>query len=462
MAGIFHRFRQRASEGFKAFRFPGAGVGDAYGAGGMLGLSSLGWMLPGSRYDWQKESQPCWLNGPVLAAIQWTAGAWPEAPQVLKQRKVDGTEEVLRSHPVLDLLARPNRDYDDTVLLASSILSDFCAGNAYWYKVRNSQGTPIELQYLPHFLVEPFWPRDGSRFIAGYSYHVGGEYLPLPNEDVVHLRNPVADPLNIRKGLSPLAAELRAVCTDNEAQTFSAALLKNFGVPGVVLTPEDADAQITPEQAEELKRLWRERFTGDGRGDPLGSPARIKVQKVSLSPEELALDSLGRMPAQRICAALRIDPMVLGYPAENKTYANYEAAIGAAWRNMLIPLQSAIDSQLTLQLLSDFTTDPTLRLAHDHTQVAALSEDSTALYKRLSEAVGGPFLTPNEARQLAGFEEIDGGEALYPKSAPALPGNEPDGAPRPKPGDEKPKGDEAKALWAARVRERRLEAERKA
>lgn len=52
---MFRSFRDRIAAGYKTFRFPGTGGGDAYG-GSLLGMSSLGWMLPGSRYDWQRES----------------------------------------------------------------------------------------------------------------------------------------------------------------------------------------------------------------------------------------------------------------------------------------------------------------------------------------------------------------------------------------------------------------------
>src|SRR6185369_17872154 len=107
--------------------------------------------------------------------------------------------------------------------------------------------------------------------------------------------------LNMRKGLSPLAAAYRAVGWDNEAETFGATLLKNMGIPGVAITPKDAEFQIQPEQADLLKAMWRERFTGDYRGEPIVPSLPVDIQKIALSPEELSLDHMARTPVNRIC-----------------------------------------------------------------------------------------------------------------------------------------------------------------
>ncbi len=452
---MLEQFRERLATSFKQFRFAGLASSDIYSAAGMLGLSPYGFALPGTRYDWQRDASPLWLNATVLACVNWVSDVWPEAPQCLYRRPENDTdtEEQENRHPCLDLLAEPNPDYDDSVLLGGTIVSLLTAGNAYWYKVRDRLRRPVQLQYLPHFTVEPFWPKDNSRFIDGYAYRVQGETTLLPREDVIHLRHKM-DPLNIRKGLSPLAAAYRSVGWDNEAETFGATILKNMGIPGVLIMPADVDQQLTLEQADILKRMWMERFTGDFRGDPLTTNARVKIEQVAFSPEQMALDHMSRTPVNRICASLNIDPMVIGLPSESKTFSNYEEALKAAWTNMLIPAQTRIASQLTQQLLREFTADPSIRIGFDHTKVRALSEDTTALYKRLTEAVGGPWVSPDEARQQVGMEKLpDGaGDKLYPKSTPGAFGQESGGggARPPEPPPKSALALEMAAKWRAR------------
>jgi hypothetical protein len=67
---------------------------------------------------------------------------------------------------------------------------------------------------------------------------------------VVHFRFG-KDPRNLLRGFSPLAAVMREVYTDDQAANFTAAILKNLGIIGVIFAPERGD---NPERiGEELK-----------------------------------------------------------------------------------------------------------------------------------------------------------------------------------------------------------------
>jgi hypothetical protein len=63
------------------------------------------------------------------------------------------------------------------------------------------------------------------------------------------------------------------------------------------------------------------------------------------------------------------------------------------------------DAVLTEQYLPEFTRDPGIALAHDISDMRALQPDMDAMYTRLTLAVGGPWLSPNEARSEAGFPD---------------------------------------------------------
>ena len=52
-----------------------------------------------------------------------------------------------------------------------------------------------------------------------------------------------------------------------------------------------------------------------------------------------------------------------------------------------------------------------------HSAVWALREDQDALYRRVGEAVGGGWLTANEARAAVGLPALPGGDAL--RAAPS-------------------------------------------
>ena len=419
-------FSASIARGAKRFRFSGSGGGvhGSTGWGNWLG----GWFgtTPGTRYDYAKECGSLFHNGVVLAAVNWFALTWSEAPLVVYRPRRNDKPEMLTDHPALELLKRPNPHYDDTVLWGGSLLSLLTAGNGYWVKEFNGGRRVVELNYVPDWQIAPYWPKDGSEFISGYAYRVDGQTIELSRDRVVQLRWPVPDPFNTRKGLSPLAAELKAIALDNEISNYTATMLRNMGIPGVILAPKDNDTEITPEQAERIKEIYVERFTGDNRGAPFVPSLPIDVHSPGYSPEQMSLGTLVDQPVPRICAALRIDPMVLGYSSPSKTYSNMKEAIEAAYERTLIPLHSCIDSQMTEQVMPDVVG---ARIGdyfgRDYTAVRALQEDADAQYKRLSAAAGGAFITTNEAREQLGLLPIEGGDELRQPTAPKqLPGEE--------------------------------------
>jgi hypothetical protein len=139
----------------------------------------------------------------------------------------------------------------------------------------------------------------------------------------------------------------------------------------------------------------------------------IEVNAPGYSPEQMALGAIVDQPVPRICAALRIDPMVLGYASPSKTYANMKQAMEGAYELTLIPLHSAIDSQMTEQIMPDVlgARDGDF-FGRDYGEVRCLTEDADAKYKRLTAATGGAFLSVNEAREELGFPPIEGGDEL--------------------------------------------------
>ncbi|MDQ3833997.1 MAG: phage portal protein, partial [Actinomycetota bacterium] len=305
-------------------------------------------------------------------------------------------------------------------LWAGTLISYFTNGNAYWFKVRNGSKKVVELWYVPHFMVEPRWDGNGNSFITHYNYYVNGRMQEIPASEVVHFRFGI-DPQNTRKGLSPLGALMREVVGDNEAGTYTAAILKNFGVPGVYISPGPEGRINEPER---MKEAYMRRTTGDRRGEPIIFPEPVDIRNIAMSPEDIALDKIRNLPEARICGAMRVPAMVVGLSVgtEQRTYANYGEAREAAWEECLIPTGRTFGTEADLQIMDDFTERPSgiETFGFDYRNVRALQTDEDKKYKRLEGAVGGPFLTPNEARQQLALPPVEGGERLYPAKGQAV------------------------------------------
>ena len=235
-------------------------------------------------------------NSAVMACVLWIARTFPEAPLRVSKRATDGTLDLQPEHPLVELLDRPNPYYSGALLWMAT-LADFTAtGNAYWLKIRSGGGRVVQLWWLPSWMVEPKWPSDGTVFISHYEYRPGGS-VPIHYDpaDIVHFRFSF-DPRNPRKGLSQLASVLRELYVDEEAASFAAALLHNLGIPGVVISPADDAGSIDAADAEAIKSEFGQKFGGDNRGATMVMPAKIKVDVLSFSPEQMNLTALRPSP----------------------------------------------------------------------------------------------------------------------------------------------------------------------
>lgn len=413
---------------------------------GRAGRSFLYGLLPGAKVDYRKLAGDLSRNSVVAASVQWIGRNLPQAPPCVYKIDAKGKKTIDGSHPLAKLLNRPNPYYSGHVLRQATMLSLIVSGNAYWYVVRRMDGTPKELWYLPHFQVKPVPGPNTDAWITGYEYTVDGQTQNLKFEDVIHFRDGL-DPLFPWLGLSPLASAYREVVTDNEAAGYAAAILKNMGIPGVVITPKEAKQSFSGPEQQVLKDEYEESTQGDNRGRPMVLTGPVEIKTLALSPEQLLLDTAQDKPEERLCALIGVPPGVLqlGVGIKKSTFSNRDADRQSAWYECIIPRLDIIHEELDVQLLPAFGNADREKVGADTTQVRALQEAQDTLYTRLGTAVGGPFITANEARSQINLPNIDGGDALYPPTAGGgqPEPNEPDGAEEQDPASEDTGDDDA-------------------
>lgn len=409
-----------------AMRFPSYAGG--YGAGGTQigswwgdGNAVLVGTLPGGERNVIADAGDVWLNGVVGACLRWITDNFSEPTPEVVERQADGYLDPVPNDPLVDLLADPNPDYDSDVLFSATVLSYYVAGIGYWVKAKAPAGSKMYLYYVPHWEMKPRWNRDGRALITGYDHVVDGRAYPLEVDQVVVFRRNM-DPANARAGLAPLASVLREIAADNAGSIYSFAILNNMGMPGVLISPADKNDQIPEDEQKVIKQLWKERTTGDQRGMPLVNSVPLKIERLTMSPEDLALDKMRKYPEARICAAMGLPPQVVGMTAgeDVKTYANWEQARRAAYEDCLVPLQKTFAKAITRQLLPDFGADPKkrmLRWNYDH--VPAMSEDLNSKAKRAVDLYQGEVIMRSEAREMVGLDFEKEKDEVYLSEAAA-------------------------------------------
>lgn len=379
--------------------------------------------------SWYRSVRDVTDSSTVAVTVMWCARNFPEAPPALWQIASDGQHDQVADHPLLRLLRRPNPFWNGILLWMATVTDWKCSGNAYWIIRRNGLNLPAELWWTPSWLIEPVG--DETTYITHYEYNPnGGDPLRIDPSDVVHFRFG-SDPENPLKGLSPLRCVLREVYTDDEAARFTATILTNMGVPGIVVSPEKG-VELDEEEAALTKAELKTQFGGANRGDPIVMTAATNVSQFGFSPQELMLKEVRRIPEERVSAALGVPAVVVGLGAglDRSTFTNMSEAREAAYENGLIPDQRILSEVVTWSLLTEFEPDPhTWQFGFDLTKVRVLSEDVYRVVQRHDLAVRGGWEIVAEARRAANLPvEPDRDNVFLRPANYTMVGADPDGS----------------------------------
>lgn len=372
--------------------------------------------LPRTRYAYGRDVDRGLDSNVIMAPIHWIIRNFTEA-ELLVERKRGRAWVELPEHDMAEALYRPNPFITGSLLWKATVLSWCLDGNAYWQKVRNSFGSVIGYWYLPHFLVKPAWPRDGSEFISHYEYtpEMGGPKVDIPIRDIIHFRLGI-DPRNTRIGMSKLKPLLREVFTDDEAANFSASILRNMGVPGGVIAPKDPSALPSAEDVKEMKEYMKTAFTGDRRGDwlVLGSPT--ETSQFGFNPQNLMLGNLRDISEERVCAMLGIPAAVVGFGSglqQTKVGATMRELREEAWDSTITPMQHDLADQAGVQIIPEYTTQVRrMRLRFDTSSYAAAQEKERDKAERIVLLANSGLLRSDLAQQKLGLE-VDPNRAVY-------------------------------------------------
>jgi HK97 family phage portal protein len=357
----------------------------------------------------------------LMSPVMWVMRAFTEAQLVVQRRREDAGGGIIwdrvTDHAVEMLIDKPNESYDGDALWKGTALSYVMSGNAYWRKVRNVFGDVIQLWYMPHWLVTPVYPADGSVFISHYDYTSGGLGGPehIPTRDVVHFRFGL-DPENPRLGYSPLQAVLREVLTDDEAGKFSQKILENMGVPGLIVSPKEGIAK--PEERDRLQNYFNEGFKGDRRGMALVMGKATEVSQFGFDPNKLMLANLRDISEERVCSAIGIPAAVVGFGSglqSTKVGATMRELVKLAWVQCVTPMQTSLAKQATNQLLPDFVGDNFRRLFRarfDTSEVSAFQEEAASEAERITLLVEKNVLRIDRAQHILGLE-VDPKRQVY-------------------------------------------------
>ena len=355
-------------------------------------------------------------NSAVFMVIDAIASAFPEPPIQVVTEDADGEESEVVGHPLTRLLRKPNPALDEFSHSWVTQMYLQSSGNAFWLKGRNKQsGEVLQLWPVSSEYMEPKWPRDGSEWISHYEYKPNpnsSQKFELPPSEVVHFRIGV-DSENPRMGRAPLWYVLAEIFGDEEATKFTAQLLKNWGIPPIVI-----EADGNPPQAEvtRIKEEFQARYSGRNRGNIGFLTNKMKATVIGSKASDLSLDFAHRLPEERISGVYGVPAIVAGLGAglDRATYANFKEAREMFTERKMVNLWRMDAAQIENQLLPDFSDDESEHVRRDLKNVKAFQEDETGKWARAAGPATTGLITRAEfLREIGKSPAEDGSDDVY-------------------------------------------------
>jgi HK97 family phage portal protein len=339
-------------------------------------------------------------------AIVW--GTTPQPPST-PLRSAGGGATLPSDHPLEKLLRRPNPIFDMSDLLELSSQWLDATGNAIWLKVRDGNGTVVEL-----------WPASVLSFLI----ERGADGLPetyrflpsnalIPASDVIHIRRP-----DIRMspffGHGLISDIMDTAKAETAVRLFQSRFFENDATPRAVLRWPPG-ALITQDEMDRLRLAWEAKYASPNNAGRIGIlPDGGEVQLLGTGGKELDFEKSKSELRDAIREAFRVPKIVFG-DTEQVNLANADTSYMVFLRDVVDHALAKHAQAFTRALASEFDAPerssdtgrfvPHGELIIEHESLLPESED---IFMERVNALK-QSMTIDEQRALIGLAPLAGG-----------------------------------------------------
>jgi HK97 family phage portal protein len=318
----------------------------------------------------------------------------------------------IETHPLLDLLDRPNAETSKSDALYIIQSHKKLTGDAFWLKLRSGRSV-VALRSLPPDkitlnLQDP--TEKDPTVIKNFEYHdvINGEkvdaiYQP---EDIIHIKKP--NPNNYFRGYGAVEALAETIDVDNLTNLTTKNFFKKGAITNFVLSTEQ---KINPEQIRRIQSEMKQMYGG------AQNAYRTLILGGGLTPEKLTfsnkdMEFLAQLAWYRdkIMSGFGNTLASLGM-LDDVNRATHESSMIEWKRNTIKPDMDAIINALNEFLVPEFGNN--LVLGYND----PIPEDRTDDISEATQLFAGSIITRNEARELVDYESVDGGDVFMTSGA---------------------------------------------
>lgn len=299
-------------------------------------------------------------------------------------------------------------------------------GNFYLYKQMPTDGVnkgiPIAVYVLPSHLMKIVLKKDADllsvdNVISHYMLVEGNTFVRFEVDEVIHVKlaNPFFDFNGSHLyGLSPLRAGLRNIESSNDALNQNVKTMKNGGVFGFI-SGKNQDKPLSPDQAVQIKESMMRMDRSPSRLSHIaGSAIPLEFTKISLNTDELKPFDFLKYDQKTICNILGWSDRLLNNDAAT-TMNNLEIDTRNVVIRYVIPSATLLEEALNKEFIKLFRGYENSVIAFDFNELPEMQKDIA----KMMEAYKDAPITPNELREVLGFESLpdDGMDAVWINSA---------------------------------------------
>ena len=344
------------------------------------------------------------------AVVSFLADSVAQLPLKVYIRDEETARRRDRDSVAAKLLWRPNADqtaYEFINALTVELLLMGCA--VMWLLPDPDSESGYQLRIIPRE-----WIVDTER-ATNYApdtlkVHTGsGQFVNIPRTEFVQFR--MYAPGNPGGYQSPIAALRQTLREQIEADRFRTQIYKSSGRFNAYITrPKDVQ-----QWDDETKRKWltafREGWGTDGSNSgkmPLLEDG-MEIKPYQFNAKEAQYAETKQLSREDVAAAFHVNPSLIWHTT-TQTYASAKDNARALYADCLGPTLQMLQQRINSFLLPMIGADPNTYVEFDLTEKLKGSFEERASI--LQSAVGGPWLTRNEARADNNLPPIEGGDDL--------------------------------------------------
>jgi HK97 family phage portal protein len=374
--------------------------------------------------NYEKQINEGYLGNPyVYACINYIAKCTAGVSWQVKTGVGTDNESALDTHPLLELLKRPNPYRGRTRFMQEMISFLLTGGDCYIHRVGPLDITkpPKELYCLRPDKIKPI--SDGT--ILGVKYYErqksDGVKEQIKPELILHLD--FWSPLMEMTGPSPMRAGAHSIDQNNQGREWNVAALQNGArLSGLLST----DQQLDKASQERLEELVRTKFAGSKKaGQIMLAAGGLKWQDMGATPKDMDWLEGMKLSARETAIVYAVPPELVG-DSSNKTYSNYQEARQAFYQETILPILDYLRDEFNNWLVPLYGDG--VYIDYNSEDIEALQEDRDKVHARARDDFKARIITRNEARNLIGFEPLvdETSDTIEPPQPVINPSKDPD------------------------------------